>query len=191
MTPEQERLLEDVASGELAPDTPAVLTARRDPAFAAALDAILATADRLTAAAANERAVLAVVRPRAGRGWPVWIGLAAATLLCGVAWFTWSQRPRPPEFLGGDVQVDAAATDYAAFTFASPLPTGGWFEITVRDQGETLLHREPKWTGQQWRPADELRRGWPEPILVQVRMFDGQGDRQGDGSLRCWRQSGG
>jgi hypothetical protein len=190
LTPEQQQLLQDVVCGDRERDDPEVVAARREPAFAAALDGVSAVAERLSAAARTEREVFADVRvvPVATRSrWPL-IGLAAAVLL-GLGLWSWSRGPRAPEYLGGTVPIAVLAADYELFAIGTDPPAGGWFEVTVTDDGGVTVLPATRLTTRQWRPPVELRPLWPEPIVVRVRMFDGQGDLQGDGSLRSWRQS--
>lgn len=81
-------------------------------------------------------------------------------------------RPGSEVTLGadGDVRLEA---DGVHWTYE--LPTGGWFEVVVRDATGAAVDRSGELTQPWWPVGDAQRATWPADATIEVEVVDGTG----------------
>ncbi|MBL8897299.1 MAG: hypothetical protein JNM84_06715 [Planctomycetes bacterium] len=212
LTPEQERLLAALATGELSRDDAAIAEARNAPEFRAAMQELEALQVALRAAGVEERADLAfaaaeaepfagadqLVRDAAPRPLrspmrkrkPLALLLAAVLVAAvGLWWWKREEPLRRGDSLGGRVEClapNGAVPEYGAFAWRWPLPERGYFLVTVfeSERRQTVLATSPRLQANEWTPGVAL----PPAIYWEVRVYDVRGEEQEWGAARAERR---
>jgi len=139
------------------------------------------------AGAPGEERVAAVVRPPAPaparRAPRVWARLAAAALVCALAWLWWHSGTAPSRgdlFLGseaaGELSPQGTVAEFGTFTWKADLPPGGSFRVSIFDASDTLhtkpLVRSDNLGQPSWTPTPQQLALLPDSIYWEVEVLD-------------------